>query len=114
MSTAVTYDDFAKLDIRVGVIEEVLDFPEARKPTYKLHINFGPEIGKRWSSAQVTQHYTKEQLKGMEILGVVNFSQKQIGPFISELLTLGVPDRAHNCILIVPSKTDAKIGGKLY
>jgi len=99
MSTAVTYDDFAKLDIRVGVIEEVLDFPEARKPTYKLHINFGPEIGKRWSSAQVTQHYTKEQ---------------QIGPFISELLTLGVPDRAHNCILIVPSKTDAKIGGKLY
>ncbi len=114
MNTPAIYDDFAKLDIRVGVIEEVLDFPEARKPAYKLHINFGPEIGKKWSSAQVTQHYTKKELVGMKVLGVVNFAPKQIGPFISESLTLGVPDESHNCILISPSKTGATIGGKLY
>jgi tRNA-binding protein len=111
---AITYDDFAKLDIRVGVIEEVQDFPQARKPAYKLHINFGPEIGMRWSSAQVVQHYTKDELIGMKVLGVVNFPPKQIGPFMSESLTLGVPDEEHNCILIAPSKAGAAIGGKLY
>ncbi len=114
MSTTATYDDFAKLDIRVGVIVEVLDFPEARKPAYKLRINFGPEIGKRWSSAQVTQHYTKQELIGLKVLGVVNFAPKQMGPFMSESLTLGVPDENHNCILISPSKTGSTIGGKLY
>lgn len=114
MSTTATYDDFAKLDIRVGVVEEVLDFPEARKPAYKLHINFGPEIGQKWSSAQVTHHYTKQELIGMKVLGVVNFPPKQIGPFVSESLTLGVPDENHNCILISPSKGNAVIGGKLY
>ncbi|MEK7457966.1 MAG: tRNA-binding protein [Patescibacteria group bacterium] len=114
MSATATYDDFTKLDIRVGVIEEVLDFPEARKPAYKLHINFGLEIGKKWSSAQVTHYYSKEELMGMKVLGVVNFAPKQIGPFISESLTLGVPDENHNCILISPSKSGATIGGKVY
>lgn len=109
-----TYDDFIKLDIRVGVVEEVLDFPQARKPAYKLHINFGSEIGMKWSSAQVVQHYTKDQLKGMKVLGVVNFPPKQIGPFISESLTLGVPDENGQCVLIGPSKDQAIIGGKLY
>lgn len=114
MSITATYDDFTKLDMRVGIIEEVLDFPEARKPAYKLRINFGPEIGKKWSSAQVTQLYTKQELIGMKVLGVVNFLPKQIGPFISESLTLGVPDENHNCILISPSKNGAVIGDKLY
>jgi tRNA-binding protein len=108
-----TYDDFAKLDIRVGVIEEVLDFPQARKPAYKLRIDFGDEIGMKWSSAQVVQHYTKEQLKGMKVLDVVNFPPKQIGSFISESLTLGVPDELGQCILIAPSQPGAKVGGKL-
>src|SRR3989338_4227151 len=88
-TTMATYEDFEKLDIRVGVIEEVLDFPEARKPAYKLKINFGEEIGYKWSSAQVVQHYTKEQLLVMKVLGVVNFPPRQIGPFMSESLTLG-------------------------
>lgn len=109
-----TFDDFAKLDIRVGVIEDVLDFPEARKPAFKLKINFGDEIGMKWSSAQVTKHYTKETLKGMKVMGVVNFPPKQIGPFVSESLTLGVPDEEGQCILISPSKDIAIVGGKLY
>lgn len=109
-----TYEDFEKLDIRVGMIEEVLDFPQARKPAYKLKINFGEEVGYKWSSAQVVQHYTKEQLLGMKVLGVVNFPPRQIGPFMSESLTLGVPDQDHQCVLITPSKADAVIGGKLY
>src|SRR3989339_1692100 len=107
-----TYDDFKKLDIRVGKIVEVEDFPEARKPSYKLTIDFGPEIGIKHSSAQLVKHYTKEELKNKLVLGVVNFPPRQIGPFISESLTLGVPDENHDCILIAPDKATAVVGGK--
>lgn len=109
-----TYDDFLKLDIRVGVIKEVVDFPEARKPSYKLTIDFGPEIGVKKSSAQLVKYYKKEDLLGKKVLGVVNFPPRQIGPFLSEVLTLGVPDKDHECVLITPDKDDAVIGGKLY
>lgn len=109
-----TYDDFIKLDIRVGKIIAVEDFPEARNPAYKLTIDFGEEIGQKRSSAQVVKYYEKEDLMGMLVLGVVNFPVKQIGPFMSESLTLGVPDEDHNCILITPDKKNAIVGGKLY
>ena len=109
-----TMDDFLQLDIRVGVVVEVHDFPEARKPAYKLMIDFGPDIGKKRSSAQIIPHYKKEDLLGKKVLGVVNFPPRQIGPFISEVLTLGVPDENHQIILVVPEKQEAKIGGKLF
>lgn len=108
-----TYDDFHKLDIRVGKIIEVRDFPEARKPAYKLTIDFGGEIGVKQSSAQLPQNYTKEELAGKQVLGVVNFPPRQIGPFISEVLTLGLPDEESGCILITPDKA-VPIGGSLY
>lgn len=109
-----TYDDFQKLDIRVGKIIAVDDFPEAKKPSYKLTIDFGPEIGTKVSSAQLVKHYTKDQLLNKLVLGVVNFPSRQIGPFISEVLTLGVPDDNHECILITPDKDHAIVGGQLY
>jgi len=108
------YDDFQKLDIRVGKIITVDDFPEARKPSYKLKIDFGGEIGIKVSSAQLVKHYTKEQLQGKLVLGVINFPPKKIGPFVSEVLTLGVPDTNDDCILIAPDKVEAILGGKLY
>ncbi len=109
-----TYDNFEALDIRVGVIIAVDDFPEARKPAYKLTIDFGAEIGQKQSSAQLVKHYIKDALIGKKVLGVVNFPPRQIGPFMSEVLTLGVPDTDHECVLIVPDKDDAIVGGKLY
>ena len=109
-----TIEDFQKLDIRVGVVIAVEDFPEARKPTYKLTIDFGPEIGQKRSSAQITFHYKKETLMGKKVLAVVNFPPRQIGPFVSEVLTLGVPDDQNQTVLIVPDKPDAKLGGKVY
>lgn len=109
-----TYDTFATLDIRVGVIVAVDDFPEARKPAYKLTIDFGSEIGTKRSSAQLVKHYKKTDLVGKKVLGVINFPPRQIGPFVSEVLTLGVPDESHECILIVPDKDDAIVGGRLY
>lgn len=108
------YDNFSSVDIRVGVIVAVNDFPEAKKPAYKLTIEFGAEIGQKQSSAQLVKHYTKEQLLGKKILGVVNFPPRQIGPFMSEVLTLGVPDSDHQCVLIIPDKDDAIVGGRLY
>lgn len=108
-----TIDDFVKLDIRVGKIIEVDGFPEARKPSFKLTIDFGQEIGTKHSSAQLVDLYTKEELRGKLVLGVVNLEPRQIGPFLSEVLTLGVPDEEHKCILVVPDK-GAKIGAKLY
>ena len=108
------YDNFQTVDIRVGKIVAVDDFPEARKPAYKLTIDFGAEIGQKRSSAQLVKHYKKEELIGKKVMGVVNFPPRQIGPFVSEVLTLGVPDGEHECILIVPDKDDAGIGGKLY
>jgi len=109
-----TYDDFKKLDIRVGKIIGVENFLEAKKPSYKLKIDFGGEIGVKVSSAQLVKHYTKEQLQGKLVLGIVNFPPRQIGPFLSEVLTLGVPDNNKECILIVPDIDEAIIGGQLY
>ena len=109
-----TYDNFQSVDIRVGKIIAVDDFPEARKPAYKLTIDFGSEIGTKRSSAQLVKHYTKEQLVGKKVVGVVNFPPRQIGPFISEVLTLGVPDGDHECVLITPDNDHAIIGGRLY
>jgi tRNA-binding protein len=108
------YDNFSALDIRVGKIVAVEDFPEARKPAYKLTIDFGQEIGIKRSSAQLVKHYKKDELVGKKVMGVVNFPPRQIGPFLSEVLTLGVPDSDHECILVVPDKDDAVQGGRLY
>jgi len=109
-----TYDDFKKLNIRVGKIIAVDDFPEARKPSYKLKVDFGGEIGVKVSSAQLVKHYTKDQLMGKLVLGVVNFPPRQIGPFLSEVLTLGVPDSEGECILVAPDSDEAIISGQLY
>lgn len=109
----ISYDDFVKVDIRVGKILEVHDFPEARKPAYKLTIDFGQEIGIKKSSAQIVKHYTKEELVGRLVMGVVNFPVKQIGPFMSESLTLGVPDENGDVVLISPTK-NVPVGGKMF
>src|SRR6266446_6566200 len=111
--TVITYSDFEKVDIRAGRIIQVEDFPQARKPAYKLLIDFGPEIGIKRSSAQVTRHYTKEELLGKLVMGVVNFPPKQIGPFISEVLTLGVADEHGDVILLSPTK-EVPLGGKVF
>ncbi|MFZ1075190.1 MAG: tRNA-binding protein [Minisyncoccia bacterium] len=109
-----TVEDFQKLDIRVGKIVEVNDFPEARKPAYKLKIDFGEELGIKYSSAQIVDLYTKDELVGKLMLGVVNFPPRRIGPFESEVLTLGVPDENGKVILIVPDKGNPQLGGRLY
>ncbi|HEU5121920.1 MAG TPA: tRNA-binding protein [Candidatus Saccharimonadales bacterium] len=108
-----TYEDFQGLDIRVGKIIEVKNFPGARKPAYKLKIDFGEEIGVKRSSAQLPQNYSKEDLQDKLVLGVVNFPSRQIGPVISEVLTLGIPDENGECILITPDR-NVPIGGRLY
>lgn len=107
-----SYEDFQKLNIRVGKIIEVSDFPEARKPMYKLKIDFGKEIGIKQSCGQVT-HYDKDELKGKLIVGVLNFPPKQIGPAVSEVLCLGVPDGEDRAILLSPGK-DVPLGGRLF
>ncbi|GAC1401977.1 MAG: tRNA-binding protein [Ktedonobacteraceae bacterium] len=109
----ITYNDFEKVDIRVGKVIKVEDFPQARKPAYKLVIDFGPEIGTKRSSAQVTKHYTKEALLNRQIVCVVNFPSKQIGPFISEVLTLGLPDSDGNVVLLSPT-IEVPLGGKMF
>ena len=110
----ITYDDFVKVDIRVGTIVQVDAFPEARKAAYKLVIDFGPEIGLKKSSAQITEHCpNKEELMGKQVLAVVNFPPKQIGPFRSEVLTLGVADNEGKVILVSPKK-NAPNGSKLF
>ncbi len=110
--SSASIEDFKKLDIRVGKIIEVLDFPEAKKPAYKLKIDFGKEIGIKNSSAQITKNYTKEQLKEKLILAVINFPPRKVGPFVSEVLTLGVPDKKNDTILVEP-EINSEIGGKL-
>ena len=109
----ISYEDFEKVDIRVGIIIRVEDFPQARKPAYKLEIDFGPGIGVKRSSAQITKHYTKEELVGKQVIGVVNFPPKQIGPFLSESLTLGVSDGEDGVVLLCPTK-EVPIGEKMF
>ena len=111
--TDASFDDFLKLDIRCGIIVAALPFPEARKPAYKLEIDFGAPLGTRKSSAQLTTHYQPEALIGKQVMAVVNFPPRQIGPFMSEVLTLGVPDAAGEVVLITPDKTVPN-GGKLF
>lgn len=108
-----TFQEFMNLDIRVGKIIEAEDFPEARKPAYKLKIDFGPEIGIKKSSAQITDHYSKEELVGKLVLCVVNFDPRQIGPFISEVLTLGVPGANGTVVIVQPERT-VELGGRLF
>lgn len=109
----ISYQDFEKVDIRVGTVIAADDFPEARKPAYKLTIDFGGEIGVKKSSVQITKHYAKEELVGKQVIGVVNFPPKQIGPFVSEVLTLGVPDENGDVILLTPTKEVPK-GVKMF
>lgn len=101
---SISWNDFEKIQLRIGKIIKVEDFPEARKPAWKLSIDFGEEIGIKRSSAQITDHYTKNELLGKQILGVVNFPPKQIGPFISECLVTGLIQRDGSVILAVPDK----------
>ena len=109
----ITFADFEKVDVRVGRIVRAEPFPEARKPAYRLQIDFGPEIGIKKSSAQLTTHYAAAELEGRLVLGVVNFPPRQIGPVMSEVLTLGVPDDNGAVVLVVPDK-NVPLGGKLF
>jgi tRNA-binding protein len=106
-------EDFEKLDIRVGKVIEVYDFPEARKPAYKLTIDLGKGIGLKRSSAQLVENYTMDDLRGKQVLCVINFPPRNIGPFVSEVLTIGVPDENGDCILVQPDQS-VPVGGRLY
>jgi len=109
----IGFDDFLKVDVRVGRVLAADAFPEARKPAYKLTIDFGPEVGVRKSSAQITVHYTREELVGRMVAAVVNFPPRQIGPFMSEVLTLGFPDAAGEVVLVGVDR-EVEIGGRLF
>ena len=113
MSGEIAFDDFLKVDIRVGRVVAAEPFPEAHKPALKLQVDFGPEIGLRRSSAQITAHYTPEGLIGRQVLAVVNFPPRRIGPFLSEVLVLGVTDAEGGVVLIGPDM-DVPLGGRLH
>lgn len=113
MAENITFDDFLKVDVRVGRILRAEPYPEARKPAIKMWIDFGDEIGARKSSAQVTAHYTPESLVGKQVLAVVNFPPRQIGKFVSEVLVLGMPDADGEVVLVGPDQ-DVPIGGRLH
>ncbi len=112
-ASQIAFGDFLKVDVRVGRIVAAEAFPEARKPAFKLTIDFGPEIGTKRSSAQITVNHALEDLVGQQVLAVVNFPPRQIGPFMSEVLTLGIPDDKGEVMLIRPDR-DVPIGGRLY
>jgi tRNA-binding protein len=109
----ISFDDFMKVDIRVGRITRAEPYPEARKPAYKLWVDFGPEIGEKRSSAQITTHYSCDELVGRQVMGVVNFPPRQIGKVMSEVLVLGVPDPDGEVVLIAPSH-EVPLGGRLF
>ena len=109
----VTYDDFQKVDIRVGRIVKAEPFPEARKPAFKLWVDFGGDLGVKRSSAQITAHYTLEGLIGRQVVAVVNFPPRQIGPVMSEVLVLGVPDEAGEVVLLGPGH-EVPLGGRMF
>ena len=112
-SPTISFDDFMKVDIRVGRIVAAEPFPEARKPAFRLTIDLGPEVGLKRSSAQITRNYRLDELVGRAVLCVVNFPPRQIGPMMSEVLTLGVPDEAGEVVLVAPG-LEAPLGGRLY
>ena len=109
----IAFDDFMKVDVRVGQVLAAEPFPEARKPAYKLTIDFGPDIGTKKSSAQITVHYSREELVGRKVAAVVNFPPRQIGPFMSEVLTLGFPDAAGEVVLVGVDR-EVPVGGRLF
>ena len=113
VSAQISFDDFLKVDIRVGTIVSAEDLPQARKPAYKLTIDFGADIGLKKSSAQITRHYRTDELIGRQVAAVVNFPPRQIGPSLSEVLTLGFPDAEGEVVLIAPERPVPN-GGRLY
>ena len=112
-SERIGFDDFLRVDIRIGEVVRAEPFPEARKPAFKLTIDYGPDIGVKKSSAQITEHYTLEQLQGRKVAAVVNFPPRQIGPFMSEVLTLGFPD-ANGKVVLVGVDREVPVGGRLF
>ena len=113
MTDEISFDDFLKVDVRVGKVVEAQPYPEARKPAIKLWVDFGEELGVRKSSAQITKHYTPESVVGRRVMAVVNFPPRQIGKFMSEILVLGVPDEEGEVVLLAPD-LDVPLGGRLY